>query len=110
MSEETTKQTDGKEPFEERVLSYLTAVNDRLLALEEKVERRMQDTRPIWERALAEIMETNKGIAEINKRLAALERKTDIVGKDLLNLRTDMAGIDERLSKIEGDSQVLTIG
>jgi predicted nucleic acid-binding Zn-ribbon protein len=67
------------------------------------VERRMQDARPIWERALAEIM-------EVNKRLASMERKMDILGKDVLTLRADLSGVDERLRRIEGNNEILTIG
>ena len=103
MSEGTTKDLKDHTSFEEKVLSALAAINSRLDTLEEKVERRMQDTRPIWERALAEIM-------EVNKRLASMERKMDILGKDVLNLRADLAGVDDRLRKIEGSNEILTIG
>ena len=103
MSEETTRELENSASFEEKVLSALAAINSRLDALEEKVERRMQDTRPIWERALSEIM-------EVNKRLASMERKMDILGKDVLNLRADLSGVDERLRRIEGSNEILTIG
>src|ERR1044072_3032230 len=103
MSEETTKDLKGPVSFEEKVLLALADINSRLGALEEKVERRMQDTRPIWERALAEIM-------EVNKRLASMERKMDILGKDVLTLRADLSGVDERLRRIEGNNEILTIG
>jgi hypothetical protein len=54
----------------------------------------------VWERALAELM-------EVNKRLASVERKMDVLGKDVLNLRGDLAGVDERLQKLEGGGTIL---
>ena len=100
MSEEPTKEMPDRRPFEERVLASLESLHARLDALEEKVERRMHDTRPVWERALAELM-------EVNKRLASVERKMDVLGKDVLNLRGDLAGVDERLQKLEGGGTIL---
>ena len=76
MSDETTKGLPRDASLEEKVLA-------RLDALEAKLDQRSFETKPIWERALAEILEvkqsidatnqrldeTNRGLAETNQRL-----------------------------------------
>lgn len=81
----------GSRSFEEHVIAKLEAIDTRLQSL----ERRDYDTKPIWERALKEIVEVKQG-------LTGLERKIDVSGKDMLTLRADEAGIETRLSKLEG--------
>ena len=65
----------------------------------------MFDTKPIWERALKEIMESNQ-------LLASLDRKMDILSKDMLTLRADQLGVDRRLKKLEEQDKdnLITIG
>jgi len=42
----------------------LTGVENRLEALETKVDERLRETRPIWEQALREILETRNELRE----------------------------------------------
>ena len=93
-SEDTTKDMDGQRSFQERVLATLEELGARIQSLESTVQQRMFDTKPIWERALKEIM-------EVNQHLASLERKVDVLGKDMLTLRADQSGIETRLKHIE---------
>ena len=69
VSEDPTKELPGASPFEQRVLSELAllrtqqsamakniiAVDQRLTSLEEKVDSRLKETRPIWEAVRAQI-------------------------------------------------------
>ena len=55
MSEDLTQNLPSR-PFEERVLAELAAINmhlgsldRRMTSLEEKVDARLHDTRPMWE-------------------------------------------------------------
>src|SRR4051812_49382920 len=57
MNDETTENINGSRAFEERVFARLDSIDARLQSLENQSERRALETKPIWERALQEIME-----------------------------------------------------
>jgi hypothetical protein len=74
MSEEVTHNMPDNRSFEERVFARFDAIDarlqifdTRLQSLEDQAERRALETKPIWERALAEII-------EIKERLNSLEQ------------------------------------
>ncbi|HBB95921.1 MAG TPA: hypothetical protein DC054_11070 [Blastocatellia bacterium] len=75
MNEEPTKDLNGHRSFEERVFARFDSIDARFSRIDqrfdtvdarfdvvdarlEKLESRNYDTKPIWERALAEITET----------------------------------------------------
>src|SRR5688572_7438500 len=61
MSEDRTQEINDPRSFEERVFARFDRVEIRITSLED----RQYDTKPIWERALAEIAETNRAILEL---------------------------------------------
>lgn len=126
MSEERTRELPNKSSFEERVFARFDAMdarfdamdarfdglearvdvrfnavdtrldglNDRVKALEAKA----LDTKPIWERALAEIFELRKGVEDLN-------RKFDILTLDVMQVRGDQRGVNKRMDELELRSQ-----
>ncbi len=124
MSEETTQQLpndilklilarlDSKDGRFDSIDKRLSSMDARLTAVEEKVDRRMQETRPIWERALAEIAglraEMQEGFekvhGELNHGLRRIDRKVDILNHDILEVRADMLHLDERVTKLEPET------
>ncbi|HJU56899.1 MAG TPA: hypothetical protein VJ715_20100 [Pyrinomonadaceae bacterium] len=52
------------------------------------------DTKPIWERALAEILEVKESVGN-------LERKFDVLSRDMIQLRADQRRLDGRMDKLE---------
>ncbi|HVG29766.1 MAG TPA: hypothetical protein VM864_08725 [Pyrinomonadaceae bacterium] len=48
MSEQPTHETPDARSFEERVFARFDALDARMNTLAEKVDRRLQETRPIW--------------------------------------------------------------
>ena len=78
----TTEQLDGQS-FEERVLAQLAAINARLNSLEEQAERKALETKPIWERALTEIIELRQ---ELRDGFEGVEDKISVLN-DVLKLR-----------------------
>ena len=67
MSQEITKDLDGDRPFEERVFARFDGIEEYLRSLDSRVqvlESRGYDTKPIWERALKEILETRVELKE----------------------------------------------
>jgi hypothetical protein len=96
MSEENTDRLEGSTPFEIRVLRELTNLNRRLdglevrlTSLEEKVEARLHDTRPIWEAVLSRL-------DSIDARLERVDDKFDAVASELLDVRTDIRTLKRR--------------
>ena len=91
MSEENTERFEGSTPFEIRVLRELANLNrrmdgfeSRLTGVEEKVDARLQETRPIREAVLT--------------RLDRIETKLDMFGRDLVEARVDVEMLKKRLS------------
>jgi hypothetical protein len=94
MSEETTENISATRSFEERILARLDSIDSRLQVLEEQSERRAMETKPIWERALAEILELRESAGNI-------ERKIDGLSRDMIQLRADQSRVENRLDKLE---------
>lgn len=105
MSEEKTKALKTPSLLE-KILTKLEVMDTRLQLVESKIEERGFDTRPIWEKALLEIM-------EVNQRVGTIDRKIDVFSRDMQNLRAEHLEIQERLSKLEAeheDGGMMTIG
>ena len=94
LSEESTGSLDGKHPFEERVFARFDALELSVRGLDvrlEKLEIRAFDTKPIWEQALKEIVDTRR---ELSKRLDRIEAV-------VYETRSDLRDVEDRLDKIE---------
>lgn len=107
MSEDAT-QNLPQASFEERVFTSLSAIQaeqsamrtelstirndvavlgERLTSLEEKVDRRLQETRPLWEAVQAQIRK--------------LDTKFDIVIRELYEIRYDHVILGKRVDELE---------
>ena len=78
----------------ERVETRLDSIDSRVQALEVQADKRALETKPIWERALAEILEVKNGLAE-------LVRKIDVLTRDIVTVRADQLRLDNRLDKLD---------
>jgi hypothetical protein len=101
VSEETTENMPDVPSFEKRVLARLDAIDGRLGSLESQVERRALETKPIWERALAEILEVKEHVTASEQASNQIVRKIDVLAKDMLTMRADQTGLEYRLDKLE---------
>jgi tetrahydromethanopterin S-methyltransferase subunit G len=111
MSEEDTEKLEGHTPFEIRVLRELANLNrrfdgvetcfagleGRLTGLEEKVDTRLQETRPIWEAVLLRLDKIETRLDSMDTRLESVEDKFDVVAAELLDMRTDIGRLKKRL-------------
>ena len=52
------------------------------------------ETKSIWERALAEILESKESVDNV-------ERKIDVLSRDMIQLRADQARVENRFDKLE---------
>jgi len=117
MSEENTQNLPDTRSFEERVFARFDAIdaglrdlNTRVERLEAESERRAVETKPIWERALAEIVSVREELASLSQKVDALDqkvhaigRKMDVLASDMLDLRADQRRIEVRMDKLESE-------
>ena|SRR5258706_5681580 len=99
MNEEPTKDLPDHRSFEERVFARFDALDGRFDSVDgrfeavenrlEKLESRAHDTKPIWERALAAIMETGLEIGEIKKRIGGIETKVEVLETEIGIIKAD---------------------
>jgi uncharacterized protein YhaN len=106
MSEENTRNMADERSFEERVFARFDALDARLHTLEAESERRAVETKPIWERALQEIMETRAEVVKVEDRLGRIENEIKDMRRMFRSTFADVARVqedlEERLDKIEG--------
>ncbi len=108
MSEDTTQQLPGGDLGE--VLTILRSMNTRLTALEDKVERRLHDTRPIWEQVLTRLTAVEERLTKMETRLKKVEdevfllrRKFDAWTGDAALLRMKHEDLEERFEEFKAE-------
>lgn len=122
MSEEPAHTLPDGRSFEERVFARFDAIDDglrnlnvriesletRVRRLEEESARRAVETKPIRERALAEILAVRREVAALSQkvdapteRVVAVERKLDVFWRDMLTLRSEQKRLEDRMDKLE---------
>lgn len=74
----------------DKLEAQLDALDARLQTLEQKA----YDTKPVWERALAEIL-------ALGETMRGLERKFNVLGRDMLALRGDQDRLEDRMERLE---------
>ena len=118
MSTDTTKNLPNGPSFEERVFARFDSLDARMASMEARQERmevrleRMEarldemdrrlhvleekayDTRPIWERAIAEILELREDVHTI-------DRKFNIITRDSITLRAEQSRLEDRMDKFD---------
>lgn len=67
-----------------QILARFDSLDARVTALEEKVDRRLQDTRPIWEQVLTRLTEVEehltKSLKKVQDEVFLLRRKFETLG------------------------------
>jgi chromosome segregation ATPase len=94
MSENTTQNINDGRSFEERVFARFDATDAQLKDVDErlqKLEARAYDTKPIWEQALKEIVETRRELWKRLDRIEAVAYET----------RAGLRDVEDRVDKIE---------
>jgi hypothetical protein len=97
MGDETTENMDGSRSFEERVFARFDALDSTLRDLDSRLqilEAKAYDTKPIWERALQEIIETRRELSKRLDRIEAIAHET----------RADLRDAEDRIERLESKS------
>ena len=92
--------------------SRLNNVEGRLSALEDKVDRRLQDTRPMWEQVLVRLDAVEGQLISFGSRLdgfenqlrsslRSFERQVGQLAEDVLKVRADQRDLEKRMDVIE---------
>ena len=106
MSEDLTDKLPKSDS--EKLTLILTSVQgfeDRIQSLEQQVQEKRYDTRPIWEKLendigqLQESLRTETG--EIKGALRSLSRGQSVLNDTILKVHVDLLDIDERLRALE---------
>lgn len=86
----------------------LQSLEQRFVSLEQKVEDRLYDTRPIWEKVQADIarlQESQSSLArEINTHWRDMNRKLSIFNDTLAEIQADYRDIYDRVRGLERQS------
>jgi chromosome segregation ATPase len=99
MSEEITHQFP-KDGFN-LILARLDSIYSRLTTLEEKVDKRLMETRPIWEQVLVRLGSIESRLDRVEDELHDLSRKFRAFLKDVVRLQDAQEDLDERVQKLE---------
>lgn len=92
----------------EAVESRVDSLDARLQKVESESERRSFETKPIWERALAQIEELRQGLDDFRKEVrdafCDISRKFGVLGSDMMQLRADLTHVETRFDILESKS------
>jgi len=99
MSEESTKELANRVSFEQRVFARFDSIDARL----EKLESRSYDTKPIWEKALAVIVETGLEVGELKTKVEAIETKVDVIESKVDVIESRVGSLERDVAALKND-------
>ena len=99
MSEDLTRNLPGDSI--QQILSLLRGVDARLTGLEERVDRRLMETRPIWEQVLVRLDGIDGRLNGIDGRLDGIDGRLDGIDARLDGIDARLDGIDARLDGLD---------
>jgi chromosome segregation ATPase len=109
MSENLTRQLP--EDLLRLILARLDSIDgringleQRMTALEEKVDRRLQETRPIWEAVLARLDKIEERMIALETRMGGLETRMGGLETRMDNLEIDTRAGFRRVERVMGDA------
>ena len=108
MSEATTGNLNDGRSFEERVFARFDSLDARFDSLDKRVEaletqgkNRALDTKPIWERALAEIGGLSTQLRELKSELGDVKFELSEVKKELGEVKKELNEVKDRVTALE---------
>jgi hypothetical protein len=102
MSEDLTKKLPTSDT--DKLTSILMTVQNletRFAALEQKVEERLHDTRPIWQKVVADIAEVRSEVHDIRTSQRDGLRRMSVFHDTLIAMQADYRDIYDRVRGLE---------
>lgn len=113
MSEDLTKklpQTDSEKL--NVILTTVQSLEKRIDRLEQQTDEKRYDTRPLWEKLIADIADLKESfhseigeikteIVEIKRSIRDLSRKQGVLYESVLQIQGDLRDMDMRLHTLE---------
>ena len=113
MSEDLTEKLPSTDS--DKIALILTTVQNletRVDNLENKVDERLYDTRPIWEKVVADVAQFDKGqrrleetmsseFGRLNKSLRDIYYKMEVLNDTMLNVQGTLKDVDHRVRDLE---------
>lgn len=100
MSEDITKDLTTGEKID-LILFKVASIETRLTALESAAEDRTRETRPKLDIIIKEISDLNERMAGVETTLRSIDRKFDVLNREIFAMKTDIREHDERLTELE---------
>jgi hypothetical protein len=85
---------DGDELSPAQLTRLVRLIYSELQSLNQKVDARLHDTRPMWEVVIARLEGLSEEVGNVN-------RKLDVMNDDVLQVRADYKRLDRRLHALE---------
>src|SRR6476620_3511921 len=99
MGEDLTNKLPAKEdPKLERVLQAVQQLTVRVDSLDRKIEERLYDTRPIWERLATKVDQLQEGQVRLEQSQAELQQQMRDQRQESRGLKTYLRDILRRMS------------
>ncbi len=107
MSEDPTKQFDNQADGEKltQILTVvqnldgrLAGVEARLGNIEQKVEQRLYDTRPIWEKVQADIAQIHADVVGLKEGQQRLEQGQELSQGEIRDIKTQLRDFSRKFS------------
>ena len=94
----------------DNLVTWVGSINSRLSALDQKVEQRLYDTRPIWHKVVADVGQLQSGQDTLNSQVLKLTNSVQDIRRDqsvfndaIRKINGDLHGINDRLHRLEVD-------
>jgi hypothetical protein len=106
MSEDLTKKLPNSDS--EKITLILTTVQSletRVDHLEKNVDERLYDTRPIWQKVVADIAKLQDGQRDIKISVRELARHVEVLNDTMLKIQGEYREFSHRILDIELEHQ-----
>jgi archaellum component FlaC len=98
MSEELTQTFGNDNQILRQLLTKLDVMDTRLQFVETKVSERGYDTKPIWERALSEIIEVKNELGGFKQEFSGFKQEFSGLKQEFSGFKQEFSGFKQEFS------------
>ena len=89
----------------DKVEQHFNAFEERFNVLETKVEERLYDTRPIWQKVVTDIGQLQEGQNRLEGSVRQISYKLDVLNDTILTVQAKHKDLDVRVRELERHPQ-----